>query len=106
MAVKASLRWKGWRWLALVGCVATVAMFGQPQEAAARRGGSSLFVNTPYGLIPKSQIYAGNMSPQALQAQRAAEEKAIKKMQSAYNKRMGITPPKTTSNKKGVVKKN
>jgi hypothetical protein len=99
---------KAWRWLALAGCVAVAAMLCHPQEASARRrgGGSSLFVNTPYGLVPKSVMYGQYMSPQALQQQQAAEQKAMKKMQSAYNKRMGITTPKTASNgNKGTNKK-
>lgn len=95
---------KACRWLMLLSCVAVGAVLAIPQEASARRGGgSSLFVNTPYGLIPKSQIYAGNMSPMALQRQMQAEQKAMKKMQAAYYKRMGITPPKT-GNKNGKNK--
>ena len=91
---------RAWRWPVLLGCVAVALLLTIPQQASARRrGGSSLFVNTPYGLIPKSQIYAGNMSPAALQRQVQAEQKAMKKMQSAYNKKMGITS--STSNSKG-----
>ena len=108
MSFNAKAGWKAGRWLALAGCVAVAAMLAQPQEAAARRGGggSSLFVNTPYGLIPKSAMYSQYMSPQQFQAQQAAEQKAMKKMQATYNKRMGITTPKTTSNKGKNNKKN
>ncbi|HEY5315092.1 MAG TPA: hypothetical protein VIK18_21350 [Pirellulales bacterium] len=98
--IQAGASWKVWRWLALAGCVAVAVMLCHPQDAAARRrGGSSLFVNTPYGIIPKSVMYGQYMSPQQLQHQQAAEQKAMKKMQSAYNKRMGITTPKTSKKK-------
>jgi len=75
--IQAGASWKVWRWLALAGCVAVAVMLCHPQDAAARRrGGSSLFVNTPYGIIPKSVMYGQYMSPQQLQHQQAAEQKA------------------------------
>lgn len=84
-----------WRPLALAGCIALAALFGWANEASARRGGgSSLFIRTPYGIMPKSAVYGQNMSPMALQRQQAAEQKAMKSMQDRFNKMNGITPPK------------
>jgi hypothetical protein len=101
------MRSRTWRWLALAGCVALAALALNPHEAAARRrgGGSSLFVNTPYGIVPKSVMYGQYMSPAQFQAQQAAEQKQIKKVQAAYMKRNGITPPKTTNSKSKSKKK-
>jgi len=101
------MSFRPWRWVALAGCVALAALAMNPHEAAARRGrgGSSLFVNTPYGIVPKSVMYGQYMSPAQFQAQQAAEQKAIKKAQTAYMKRNGITPPKTTSTQSKPKKK-
>lgn len=89
------------RWIAVVACVLAAGFFALPSTAEARRGrGSSPFVYTPYGPIPKSVYLAPYVNnPQALQKMQQAEQKAMQKMQGGTNSNSNTAKKPTTKKK-------
>jgi hypothetical protein len=72
---------------ALSVCAVLVVLLALPGLAEARRR-SSNFVMTPNGPIPRSVLYAGNMSPQQLAASQKAELAEYEKAMKAQNPQM------------------
>jgi hypothetical protein len=89
------------RGVAFVICAALALLIVLPAsvEARGRSRGSSPFVTTPFGVIPKSVYYAPYMDPQSIMRFRAAEEAYYKKTQGK-NGGSTATKPSTTTKKK------
>ena len=65
--------------------VCAVAVSLTLAASAEARGRSSNFVMTPYGPIPRSVLYANNMSPQQRMASQKAEVAEYERMLKARN---------------------
>lgn len=94
------------RGMLVIVCAALALLIALPIGAEARgrsRGGSTPFVTTPWGVIPKSVYYAPYMDPQSIMRFRAAEEAYYKKMQGKNGGKTGgstATNPSTSTKKK------
>ncbi len=74
---------EGMRRTAMLVCGVAVSL--SLVASAEARGRSSNFVMTPYGPIPRSVIYANNMSPQQRMASQKAEMAEYERMLKARN---------------------
>jgi hypothetical protein len=84
------------RWITLLVCALAVGVFAMPSTAEARRGRSSPFVKTPYGLIPKSVYNAPFVqNPQKLEQYRKAEQKMMQGQSGSTSKKPTTTKKKT-----------